>query len=150
MSLPSSRGPARLTGRRSLALRRPGRRAQPARGILRFSIVPDLEIETRLIERSSLTRAGDHFPSVHLLPGLDQALVHVTVDGKIGVAMVDDNHLAIALEPIAEDQASVEHGPYSLPRRGGDVHPRLVHLGAEPRVPHVSERDREPRLGLPV
>src|SRR5207247_1460844 len=74
----------------------------------------------------------------------------MTVNRKVGISVIDHDHLTVPLEPVAEDDAPFEDGAHGLARGCGDIDAGMRHLGAETRVTHVAERDREPTPGGPL
>ena len=63
--------------------------------------------------------------------------------------MVDHEHLPVASEPVAEDDAPGEDGAHLLAERRGDVDTGVRHDRVEARVAHVPERHGQRPLRRP-
>jgi len=69
----------------------------PPVGVCDMAIVKDREVEMRAGGVACRSAYADLLPCFHLVPGSNLQLAEVAVQGDVPVAMVDHNHLAVAV-----------------------------------------------------
>src|SRR5881394_668101 len=123
--------------------------SDPLLGVLRPPLVPHLEIEARPLEGARVPHCPDALPLLHVVAFLHQGLGDVRIERVVLVVVVQDDQVAVALEPSRIHDVPREHGRHITSLDGLDVHAIAKRPRAEPRMHLGAERAHHPALRRP-
>ena len=83
-------------------------------GVHRFSMVANLKVQTGAVYRATVTHGGNDFAGFDRVPLLLEELFGMCIYGIIVVAMIDDDHVAVPLEPTGIKGRALEYGMHGL------------------------------------
>src|SRR5919108_3500353 len=123
--------------------------SEPLFGVLRPPLVPHLEIEARPLERARVPHCPDALPLLHVVAFLYQDVGDVRIERVVLVVVVQDDQVAVPLEPSRVHDMPREHGRYITSFDGLDIHAIAERPGAEPRMHLGAEGAHHPAVRRP-
>src|SRR5690349_14474150 len=112
---------------------------EPLEGVQGFFPPADLEVEHRAGGGTGVPHLADRLPGGHFFADLDADLGRVGVERVVTAAMIEDNTLPIALEPVDVLDPAPGNGLDRGPEGGGDVDAAIEGIGAETGVRLLAE-----------
>ena len=83
-------------------------------GVHRFSMVANLKVQTGAVYRTTVTHGGNDFAGFDGVPLLLEKLFGMSIYGIVVITMVDDDHVAVPLEPTGIEGRALEYGMHGL------------------------------------
>src|SRR5690349_6715059 len=108
--------------------------AEPLLGILGLALEAHLEVEARSLERPRVPDRSNLLALAHVVAFLHEDLGDVRVERHVLVVVIENDQVAVALEPARVDDVSAEDGAHLAPLAGLDVDPVTERTGAEARM----------------
>src|SRR5690606_34603395 len=104
---------------------------EPGERIDGLSLLAQLEIEEGPLQRSRLPHRTDRGAALDLLAGLDVDPLQMPVEGVVAVAVVEDDEVAVAAEPLRPHHLPLVHGDHLGALWRANVDAVVVGDGAE-------------------